>query len=122
MSERKVAAARGVIIAVISGAAVGAFVGGLGGRLAMRLTAAWTDGPPFTLTGAEVGVLTLGGTLSVMGSAAQGGAIVGLLYAVVRWALPFRHRPSVFALLARFWCPGDSFLETRSSSCSTHHS
>ncbi len=66
----------------------------------MRLTAAWTDGPPFTLTGAEVGEMTLGGTLSLLGSTAQAGTIVGLLYAVVRSALPSSHRAGVFALLA----------------------
>jgi len=93
-------AALGVTIAVLSGAVVGAVVGGLGGRLAMRLTAAWTDGPPFTLTGAEAGEMTLGGALSLLGSTAQAGTIVGLLYAVVRSALPSSHRAGVFALPA----------------------
>jgi hypothetical protein len=88
-----------VLVAVVAGALVGAIVGGLGGRVAMRLIAAWTEGPFFTLGGDEVGVVSLEGTLALIGSAAQGGAIVGVFYAVLRWALPQRHRAGVFALL-----------------------
>lgn len=75
----------------------------------MRLTAMWTEGPTFTLTGAEVGEVTLGGTLSLLGSTALAGAIVGLLYAVVRWTLPSSHRAGAFALLALL-LPGGALL------------
>ncbi|MGH3024219.1 MAG: hypothetical protein ACRDNI_11230 [Gaiellaceae bacterium] len=100
---------RSVVVAVGCGAAVGAVVGGFGGRVAMRLLAVWTEGPPFTLTGAQVGEVSLGGTLSLMGSTAQLGAIVGLLYAVVRRALPSSRRAAVFGLLALL-LPGGIFL------------
>ena len=93
-------AAWGVVAAVFSGAVVGAVVGGVGGRVAMRLTAASTEGPPFTLTGNAVGVVTLGGTLSLMAGTVKVGVLAGLLYAAVRWALPSSHRALVFALLA----------------------
>lgn len=102
-------AGRSVFVAVLGGAVVGAVVGGLGGRIAMRLTAMWTDGPLFTITGAEVGDVSLDGTLSLVGSAAQGGAIAGLLYAVLRPALPSTHRAGVFALLAVVFA-GGAFL------------
>lgn len=100
MRKRRIArAAWGVLVAVFSGAVVGAVVGGLGGRLAMRLTAVSTEGPPFTLTGNEVGVVTLDGTLSLVADTAKAGALAGLLYAAVRWALPSSHRALVFAPL-----------------------
>jgi len=95
-----VGAARSVLVALLCGAAVGVVVGGLGGRVSMRLVAVLTDGPGFTLTGAEVGEVTLGGTLSLLGSAAQVGVIGGALYAVLRSVLPSAQRASVFALLA----------------------
>jgi hypothetical protein len=75
----------------------------------MRLTAIWTEGPFFTLTGAEVGEVSLDGTLSLIGSAAQASVIVGIFYAAVRWALPPDRAPSVFALLT-FLLPGGIFF------------
>ena len=100
---------RSLVVAVGAGAAAGAVVGGLGSRVSMRLIAVWTDGPPFTLTGADVGEVTLGGTLSLVGSATQAGAILGLLYAGVRWALPPTNRAATFALLSLL-LPGGAFL------------
>ena len=108
-TRRLAAAARGVVVAILCGAVVGVVVGGLGGRLAMRLTAVWTDGPAFTLTGAEVGAVTVGGTLSLLGSTAQAGGLLGLLYALVRPTLPSSRRAVVFAGLALV-LPGGLFL------------
>lgn len=100
MTPSRPAVLRSFAVSVLAGVAVGVVVGGLGSRVAMRLTAAWTDGPPFTLNGAEVGEVTGGGTLSLLFSAAQAGVIAGVLYALLRPALPSRLRTAVFAGLA----------------------
>ncbi len=113
MRRSKVAAAtRSVLVAVFAGALVGAVVGGLGGRIAMRLIAVWTEGPFFTLGGDEVGVVSLEGTLTLMGKTAQAGIIVGVFYAVIRRALPPRHRAAGFALLVLLLLGGVFLTDT----------
>jgi hypothetical protein len=89
-----------VLIGLAAGALVGAVVGGLAARVAMRLVALLTEGPVFTLNGAEVGVITLDGTLSLMVTTAIPGAFAGLLYVTVRSALPSSHRALAFAGLS----------------------
>jgi hypothetical protein len=91
---------RSVLIAVAAGALLGAVVGGLSARLAMRLVALLTEGPPFTLYGAEVGVITLDGTVSLMTTTAIPGVFAGLLYAAVRGVLPSSRRALAFAGLS----------------------
>lgn len=100
---------RFVLVSVLGGVLVGVVVGGLGSRLSMRLTAALTDGPAFTLTGAEVGVVSLDGTLSLLVSAAQAGAIAGLFYAAARWTLPAERRSLAIAVLFLL-LPGGAFM------------
>ncbi|MGQ0805549.1 MAG: hypothetical protein ACT4PI_17035 [Actinomycetota bacterium] len=79
---------RGIAIATVGGVVAGPLVLGLGGRLAMRITAATSDDlVQGTLTEAEetVGEITLGGTLGlVIFVGLFGGFIGGLLYMGIR--------------------------------------
>jgi hypothetical protein len=79
---------RGIAIATVGGVIAGPLVLGLGGRLAMRITAATSDDRvQGTLTEAEetVGEITLGGTLGlVIFVGLFGGFIGGLLYMGIR--------------------------------------
>jgi hypothetical protein len=79
---------RGVAIAVVGGAIAGPLILGLGGRLAMRITAATSDDRvQGALTEAEetVGEITLGGTIDlVLFVGLFGGLIGGLLYMGIR--------------------------------------
>jgi hypothetical protein len=73
------------------GASVGLLVGGVGGRLAMRLIA---DADPSafglgTASGATIGTVTVGGTLSVVvQTGILGGGLFGLTYLWIRRCLP----------------------------------
>lgn len=79
---------RGVTIAIVGGAIAGPLVLGLGGRLAMRITAATSDDRvQGALTEAEetVGEITLGGTIGlVLFAGLFGGLVGGLLYMGIR--------------------------------------
>lgn len=79
---------RGIAIAVVGGFVAGPLVLGLGGRLAMRITAATSDDRvQGTLTEAEetVGEITLGGTVGlVIFVGLFGGFMGGLLYMLIR--------------------------------------
>jgi hypothetical protein len=79
---------RGVAVAIVGGAIAGPLVLGLGGRLAMRITAATSDDRvQGALTEAEetVGEITLGGTIGlVLFVGLFGGFIGGLLYIGIR--------------------------------------
>jgi hypothetical protein len=99
--------------AALVGAGVGAAAGfvllGLGGRLAMRLIAVWTDPRVLvTLNGAVVGEATLGGTARLALQGAISGAILGLGYLLVRRWLP-DPRTWWFALVMLF-LPGGVLL------------
>lgn len=78
-------------LAALAGAVAGLVVGGVGGRLAMRVLAAAS--PPSTqgiLTddGARVGQLSAGGTLFLLALTTALGVLAGLGYFVVRPVLP----------------------------------
>jgi len=79
---------RGIAIAIVGGVVAGPLVLGLGGRLAMRLTAATSDDRvQGTLTEAEetVGEITLGGTIGlVIFVGVFGGLMGGFLYMLIR--------------------------------------
>ena len=79
---------RGLAVAIVGGAIAGPLVLGLGGRLAMRITAATSDDRvQGALTEAEetVGEITLGGTIGlVLFVGLFGGFIGGLLYMGIR--------------------------------------
>ena len=83
---------RSLAIAVVSGAIAGPLVLGLGGRLAMRITAATSgDGAQGTATDAEeiVGEITFGGTVGlVIFVGLFGGFLGGLVYMGLRRFLP----------------------------------
>jgi hypothetical protein len=90
---------RNVCIAAVAGTVAGVSVLGLGGRLAMRITAATSDdGVQGSLTEAEetVGEITTGGTVGlVVFIGVFGGVVGGMVYMAVRRWLP---GPS--------WCAG----------------
>lgn len=102
-------AARTVAVSLLAGAVVGAVVGGLGSRLAMRLIREWTEGPPVTLSGAVVGVVSLDGTLQLVRDGALLGVFAGALYAATRWLLPPQRRTLSAALLGLL-LPGGAML------------
>jgi hypothetical protein len=91
---------------VIAGAVAGVILGGVGGRLAMRLVAlidASTSGLR-TDFGATVGVITAGGTLTLISLAMLAGIGGGVLYVAIRRWLPGsgRGRGLVFGVLMVF--------------------
>ena len=66
---------------LVTGAAAGGLIGGIGARLAMRVV---------TLLGEGVPSFTVGGTIGIMLMSAILGAIGGLGFALVRWLLRLR--------------------------------
>ena len=74
----------------LAGLIVGLFVAGIGGRLAMRLATLLEPGTigSFTENAAEIGVISLGGTLSVITIGIVAGAAAGVLWVIVRTWLP----------------------------------
>jgi hypothetical protein len=80
------AVVRPVAAACVAGALVGVLVGGLGGRLAMALLAGLNreDHGLLTDDGFTVGQFTVGGTVALLGAAAQLGLVGGLGYLVLR--------------------------------------
>ena len=66
---------------LVTGAAAGALIGGIGARLAMRVVALLGEGVPSFSVGGTLGILLMGAVL---------GAIGGLGFALVRWLLRLR--------------------------------
>ena len=66
---------------LVTGAAAGALIGGIGARLAMRVVALLGEGAPSFSIGGTLGILLMGAVL---------GAIGGLGFALVRWILRLR--------------------------------
>lgn len=97
--------ARGVGIAVLSGMIAGLVVGGLGGRIAMRLIAVVSRGDAagaITENGNVVGEVTTGGTVSLIVVASVAfGVSAGLVYGATRhWLRRLgRRRPLAFGVL-----------------------
>lgn len=86
---------------LLGGLAAGGLVGGVGGRIAMRVVALQSPDTLQGLTtddGAATGEITLLGTLGLVVFLALAGGIIGLLYALVRGALPERGRPALWAV------------------------
>ena len=85
---------RHVGLATLAGMLSGAMVGGLGGRIAMRVTG-FVGGPAvagvFTTNGNRVGDITVGGTIGVLIVGIALGVLGGLVYAAVEpWLRRFR--------------------------------
>jgi hypothetical protein len=91
---------RTIVVVIATGAAVGAVILGVGGRVAMHA---------FALATAGVGGFTFGGTMTVVGAGAAFGVLAAVLYAAARLILP-RRRPArglLFAALFAALCvPG----------------
>jgi hypothetical protein len=98
---------RAVTLTVLAGAAAGALagalVGGLGGRLVMLILRLTSDPIVIGVTsddGFEIGRITLGGTIGLVGGLAALGAANGAVYAVLRGSIPPRLRAALWALFA----------------------
>lgn len=74
----------------LAGLIVGLFVAGVGGRLVMRLATLLEPGAigSFTENAAEIGVISLGGTFSVITIGIVAGASAGVLWVIIRTWLP----------------------------------
>jgi hypothetical protein len=99
--------ARDVATTVLVGAAAGALaglgVGGLAGRLVMFALRALSDPIVIGMTsddGFEMGRFTLGGSFQLAGAMAAAGAANGILYVVLRDAIPARARAPLWSLFA----------------------
>ena len=99
------------VVRVVSGAAavgiiVGGLLGGVGGRLAMRLLAVTSDDRlrgRVTDDDEIVGRVTLGGTVGFIIFMALGGAVLAMLYVVLRRWLPRQPVVRTLAFSALFW-------------------
>lgn len=88
---------------LVGGLAAGALVAGVGGRIAMRVVALQSPDAYQGLTtddGAATGEITLLGSLGLIVFLALVGALGGLVYAVVRDALPARRRPLAWGVVS----------------------
>ncbi len=85
-----VRAVRAGAIGLGTGILVGAVVGGIGGRIVMRILFLENEATKGGITenGNEVGVITSGGTLSLIAFTAFAGATAGVLYVLMRRWLP----------------------------------
>jgi hypothetical protein len=108
--------ARDVVTTVLVGAAAGALaglvVGGLAGRLVMLALRVLSDPVVIGATsddGFEIGRLTVGGSFQLAGGMAAAGAANGILYVVLRGAIPARARAPLWTLFAAF-VGGSQFL------------
>jgi hypothetical protein len=91
-----------VLVCLAAGAAAGLLVGGVGGRLAMlllRLTSPDTVLATTTDDGFSVGVVSLD-TLGLIAATTLLGGLNGVLYAVLRPAIPERTRLALWTLFA----------------------
>ena len=92
-----------VLVGAAAGALAGLVVGGLGGRLVMFVLRVLSD--PIVVgmvsdDGFEIGRFTLGGTFQLAGAMAAAGAANGILYIVLRGAIPARARAPLWSLFA----------------------
>jgi len=95
LADRVGVVARPFAAATVAGAASGLFVGGVLGRIGMRVIAALSPaGTQGLLTddGAAVGAITVGGSLVLAGFTTALGAVGGLAYLGVRRVLPGSRR------------------------------
>jgi hypothetical protein len=90
-----------MLVGLGAGAIAGVLVGGVGGRLAMLLLRLTSPDAVIGLTsddGFEIGVVSLQ-TFNLVAATAMVGGIVGVLYAVVRAAIPARLRVPTWTAL-----------------------
>jgi hypothetical protein len=95
------AVARVMLAGAAAGAIAGAVVGGIGGRLVMlllRLTSDPLVSGMISDDGFEIGRVTLGGTIGLIGGMAALGAANGGLYAVLRSSIPSHLRAPLWSL------------------------
>jgi len=92
-----------VVVGAAAGALAGLVVGGIAGRLVMFALRALSDPIVIGATsddGFEIGRFTLGGSLQLAGAMAAAGAANGILYVVLRDAIPARARAPLWSLFA----------------------
>ena len=92
-----------VLVGAAAGALAGLVVGGLGGRVVMLALRLLSDPIVIGATsddGFEIGRFTLGGSFQLAGAMAAAGAANGILYVVLRDAIPERARAPLWSLFA----------------------
>ena len=92
-----------VLVGAAAGALAGLVVGGVAGRLVMLALRALSDPIVIGATsddGFEIGRFTLGGSFQLAGAMAAAGAANGILYVVLRDAIPARARAPLWSLFA----------------------
>ena len=92
-----------VLVGAAAGALAGLVVGGLAGRLVMFALRVLSDPIVIGATsddGFEIGRFTLGGSFQLAGAMAAAGAANGILYVVLRDAIPARARAPLWSLFA----------------------
>jgi hypothetical protein len=92
-----------VLVGAAAGALAGLVVGGLAGRLVMLALRFLSDPIVIGATsddGFEIGRFTLGGSFQLAGAMAAAGAANGILYVVLRDAIPARARAPLWSLFA----------------------
>jgi hypothetical protein len=101
---------RPVTAAVATGLLVGGVIGGIGGRLVMRLLAVTSDDSlrgALTTDDEVVGEVTLGGTVFFVYFMALVGAVVlGMAYLIAREVMPHDLRVRAIAWAVLMWCVG----------------
>jgi hypothetical protein len=92
-----------VLVGAAAGALAGIVVGGIAGRLVMLLLRALSDPIVIGTTsddGFVIGQVTLGGSVQLAGGMAALGAVNGVLYVLLRDAIPLRARAALWSLFA----------------------
>ena len=92
-----------VLVGAAAGALAGIVVGGIAGRLVMLLLRALSDPIVIGTTsddGFVIGQVTLGGSVQLAGGMAALGAVNGVLYVLLRDAIPMRARAALWSLFA----------------------
>ena len=92
-----------VLVGAAAGALAGIAVGGIAGRLVMLLLRVLSDPIVIGVTsddGFEIGRVTLGGSVQLVGATAALGAVNGVLYVLLRDAIPVRARAALWSLFA----------------------
>jgi hypothetical protein len=103
-----------VLVGAAAGALAGLVVGGLAGRLVMLALRLLSDPIVIGATsddGFEIGRFTLGGSFQLAGAMAAAGAANGILYVVLRDAIPARARAPLWSLFAAS-IGGSQFVHT----------
>ena len=92
-----------VLVGAAAGALAGIVVGGIAGRFVMLLLRALSDPIVIGVTsddGFVIGQVTLGGSLQLAGGMAALGAVNGVLYVLLRDAIPTKARAVLWSLFA----------------------